>query len=536
VGKSTLLRKAELELDGSYPTKKVLGVYVNFKASLLVESGIDEIGYSPFLCWVVAKILDAFYKKCRMLYVLTSDEIGKRYKRLLGISSTSTASDLEQIVSDLQLLSTASSHKKRAEVTNRLKKRGLDSFSNVEAVANFIRQTAKDKKLGRVNFFFDEAAHTFDEQQQQSFFECFKLLHGDIVAVKAAVYPGITSYGGKFEPGQDAVKLSFSSIEENLETARLALRSHFRELLRKRLSPTEFAKLAARGEALDMLIILSNGNPRMFLQSVSKFLATKEYSKRSALAASNEFVSTELVNYHLGLKKRLPRFSSHIDLGMDFIKAHLVPELQKKNEGKGKGKGEAPSLQTIYFTIDPLIPYKIQKALALLEYSGFLYAKSVVKTAKRRQAKRYALHLGVAANDKVFHSKYSRDPDRAIKILSLADYREFYSSDDRFAQLVADHPSQDKCPNGHVREVGGSFCNICGSKFEIDKVIRALLADPLDDLALSQFLRDTLHNAFHIQTVGDVLSMTESKLREAMWIGPKRSRIMMNAAEEYISG
>lgn len=531
VGKSTLLKKAELELDEAYNTDKILAVYVNFKASLLVDTGPSEIGYSPFLCWVAAKLLDSLYKKCRTLQVLTTNDIDERYQRLLGISNNATASGLEEIVRDLQGLSTATTEDKKREIIERIKKRGLDNFSNVEAIAEFVRQIAKDKSLVRVNFLFDEAAHTFDERQQETFFEFFKLLHGDIIAVKAAVYPGITSYGGNFEIGQDAIKLSFSSIDENLQNARDQLRKHFRELLQKRLPAPDFGKLANRGEALDMLILLSNGNPRMFLQAISKLISSKEISKRSALSASNDFVSTELISYHAGLKKRLPRFASHIDLGIELVKAHLIPELQKKNQGKG----EDPKIQTVYFTIDPLIQYKIHKSIALLEYSGFLYSKSVVKTANRKQAKRYALHLGVAANDKVFHSSMSRDPDKAIKILSLTDYREFYSSDDRFSELVNDYPDQQTCPNGHIRQTEGNFCPICGERFKMDHVIESLLNDSIDNLSLSDFLYSKVRE-FGALTVRDVLNLTESRLQEAYRIGPKRSRQIINVAEEYITG
>lgn len=532
VGKSTLLKKAELESDSFYAKNKVLAVYVNFKVSLLVDTGPSDIGYNPFLCWVVAKLFDAFYKKCRLLHVLTSEEIASRYKRLLGIPSADTVSDLEEIIRDLQGLSTAVSGEKKGEITARLKGRGLDSFANVESVAEFVRQIVKDKKLSRVIFLFDEAAHTFDEQQQGVFFDFFKLLHGDVIAVKAAVYPGITSYGGNFEIGHDAIKISISSLDENLEVSRNQLKIHFRELLKKRVSGVEFGKLVQRGEALDLIIMLSHGNPRMFLQSVSKMLASKEISKRSALAASNDFVSKELVNYHLGLKKRLPRFASHIDLGMTLVKAHLIPELQRKNEGKG----DNPSIQTIYFTIDSLVQHKVLKSITLLEYSGFLYSKSVVKTANRKQAKRYALHLGIAANDKVFHSQFSRDPDKAIKLLSIADYREFYATDIRFSELVTNHPSLETCPNGHVRQADGNYCPTCGAKFTIDHIVGSLLDDSINNLSLSQFLRRSLSKEFNAQTVRDVLNLTETTLQKADLIGPKRSRQIINAAEEYISG
>lgn len=532
VGKSSLLKKAELELDEGFSLNRVIGVYVNFKASLLVESGRGELGYDPFLCWVAAKILDAFYKKCRKLQFITSHDIDERYKRLLGVSTTWTASALEDSIRDLQSLAVAGSEDARSDILSKLSLAGLQQFANIETVAEFVKSIIQHAGLNRSNFLFDEAAHTFDEQQQEAFFQFFKLLHGGTIAVKAATYPGITSYGGNFEIGQDAVKLSISSTQENLEPSQAELRRHFRVLLGKRISPTQFRKLASRGEALDLLILLSHGNPRIFLQTISKWVATKEYSKRSALAASNEFVSSELVSYHMGLKKRLPRFSAHIDLGMALVTAHLVPELQKKNEGKGPD----PKVQTVYFTVDPTVHFKVMKALSLLEYSGYIFAKSVVKTAGRKQARRFAMHLGVAANEKVFHSTLSRDPDIAIKRLSIADYREFYASDSRFDQLVADHPSTDTCPNNHRRQTDGAFCPICGERFKVDKVIETLLDDPVERLSLTDFLKSKLQNDFLANDIRGVLKLTPTRLQTAWMIGPVRARQIVNAAEEYISG
>jgi hypothetical protein len=532
VGKSSLMKKAELELDDGFSLQRIMGVYVNFKASLLVESGSSELGYDPFLCWVTAKILDAFYKKARKLQFITSHDIDERYKRLFGVGTDWTASVLEDNIRDLQSLAMAASDDARSEILKKLSKAGLEQFVNVEMVAEFVKGIIEHSGLVRINFLFDEAAHTFDEQQQETFFQFFKLLHGGTIAVKAATYPGITSYGGNFEIGHDAIKLSISSTDENLEQSQAELRSHFRELLSKRLPNADFKELINRGEALDLLILLSHGNPRMFLQTVSKWVANKEYSKRSALAASNEFVSSELVSYHMGLKKRLPRFSAHIDLGMALLTAHLVPELQKKNEGKGPD----PRIQTVYFTLDPMIPYKVTRALSLLEYSGYIFAKSVVKTAGRKQARRFALHLGVAANEKVFHSSLSRDPDIAIKRLSIADYREFYASDPRFEQLVSDYPSSATCPNNHVRQTDGAFCPICGQRFKVDKVIETLLNDPVGRLSLTEFLKSKLHNDFSANDIRSVLKLTPTKLQTAWMIGPVRARQIINAAEEYISG
>jgi len=532
VGKSSLLKKAELELDETFHVDKSLAIYINFKASLLVETGTSELGFDPFLCWVAAKILDGLYKKCLKLGVVNSDLIAEKYRRLLSVTNSWSPSDLQRTISDLQGLAMAGSQSARQEIAKRLTKVGLERFANIETVAEFVGEIARETRASRMIFLFDEAAHTFDPQQQETFFQLFKLLHGGIVAVKAATYPGITSYGGNFEVGQDAIRLSISSVEENLRVSQDTLREHFRELVRRRVPGSKFGQMVKQGEALDLLVLLSHGNPRLLLQTVSKWLASGELTKRSALRCSNDYVGNELTSYHLGLKQRLPRFASHIDLGMALVKAHLVPEIQKKNQGKG----EDPKIQTIYFTMDPLLPYKIHRAVNLLEYSGFLFRKGVVKIAQRRQAPRFALHLGVAANERVFHSRFSRDPDRAIRRLSIADYREFYASDARFTQLLTDHPEQENCPNGHPRQTEGAYCAVCGIRFDVDKVLARLLNDPVSRLSLSDFLRRKLSDDFQATTIRDVLRLTETDLQTAYLIGPVRSRRIVNAAEEYISG
>lgn len=160
----------------------------------------------------------------------------------------------------------------------------------------------------------------------------------------------------------------------------------------------------------------------------------------------------------------------------------------------------------------------------------------MVKTANRRQSPRYALNLGIAANERVFQSSFSRNPDFAIKRLSVADYREFYATDERFAQLVDQHPSTETCPNGHPRRTDGPFCPICGSRFAVDKVIEDLLQDSVDKLALTDFLKNKLRDDFQATTVRVAIGLTESDLQQARFIGPVRSRVIVNATEEYISG
>jgi hypothetical protein len=123
-----------------------------------------------------------------------------------------------------------------------------------------------------------------------------------------------------------------------------------------------------------------------------------------------------------------------------------------------------------------------------------------------------------------------------VPVSFITDYREFYSSDERFQQLVDDHPSTETCPKNHPRQTDGAFCSVCGERFKVDKVIESLLNDFVDQLSLTDFLKQKLINEFSAKDVRSVLALTETDLQIADYIGPVRARQIVNAAEEYISG
>jgi hypothetical protein len=116
------------------------------------------------------------------------------------------------------------------------KQRLAESRRDRGFLIEMVRGVTEQFRVRRLVFLFDEAAHTFIPAQQEIFFEIFKLLHGDRLAVKAAVYPTVTSYGRNFEVGQDAIVISMDRFEPG-EAGRSANRKLFRDLLDLRLPP-----------------------------------------------------------------------------------------------------------------------------------------------------------------------------------------------------------------------------------------------------------------------------------------------------------
>jgi hypothetical protein len=227
VGKTTLLRYAELELDANFLQSRTLGVYINFKTGTLLE-GITAGQRSAFQIWVNTKILQSFHEKLVHLNLLSSSAKNDPYERVFGITSVErTGTLLNQKLHQIQQLAFAAD---RAQVEKELGEDFLNQLYDPAFLGGLIRDVVTKFGLERVVFFFDEAAHTFIPSQQEIFFEIYKFLHGGLICCKAAVYPTVTSYGRNFEVGQDAIIIPMDRYEPAGHGKRL-YREQFREIV-----------------------------------------------------------------------------------------------------------------------------------------------------------------------------------------------------------------------------------------------------------------------------------------------------------------
>ena len=141
-----------------------------------------------------------------MLDLVGNSEIQDPYYRVFGIRSIQgIQSAFREKIHLLQKLAMASD---QHEIIQQIGTSFLDSINDVAFLLETLKEIIDAFSLERLTLLFDEAAHTFIPTQQEIFFEIFKLLHGGRIAVKAAVYPTVTSYGRNFEIGQDAIVLS----------------------------------------------------------------------------------------------------------------------------------------------------------------------------------------------------------------------------------------------------------------------------------------------------------------------------------------
>ena len=525
VGKSMLLRSAEIEMDAEFLSKRQLAVYVNFKTSTLLE-GVRAGERSAFQIWVNLKILQSIHEKLVRLDLIGAQGARDPYYRLFGIDSVGNTTVL--IEEKIHLLQRLAFSSQKASILSELGGDFLDRVMDTGFLSEVVRDVISQFSLTRLVLLFDEAAHTFIPTQQEVFFEIFKLLHGGPIAVKAAVYPTVTSYGRNFEIGQDAIVISMDRFEPG-HAGRAANRALFRELIDRRLPPNSPARkrVFSRGALLDLLIDLSTGNPRGFLHLLNRAL-DQGFSDRAVQLATQEFVDQELVPYHRGLAKRLPKYAAHVSVGLDILRDYLIPEIRAKNSRETKS-----GYQAAFFTVTRRMSPNLKLALDILTYSGILVNKGTVKIADRQTGLRYMVHISLLATEKAFSNTRLAD---AISSISLTDYREFSDADPNIEKyLTSLVRSNDQCSHcGHVIAPNNKFCPECGAQIEVRGIISSLLEEPVDGLSLSIALKERVRPNF--PRVGDVVQASREEVMKIKFIKEVRSRIIKNAADEFISG
>ena len=524
IGKSMLLRETEAELDRDFKHDRVLAVYVNFKTSTLLE-GVKADNKNAFQVWVGAKILQALYEKLVDSGIIVASSVSDPFKRIFGVE---TVFGMKNVLQEkIHLLQKLSKNDDREEIIEKLGDEFLDKVNDISYVLEIIKEIIGEYNLNRVVFLFDEAAHTFIPEQQEIFFEIFKLLHGGKIAVKAAVYPSITSYGKNFEIGHDAILIPLGTFEPG-STGRDASRKLYRELITKRIPEGRLRKtIFSKGDLLDQCIHLSSGNPRAFLHLFNR-VYDRGYTERALLLATQDFVDQELLPYHLGLSKRLPKYSHHVKLGLDILREYIIPEIRKKNTREKKTQ-----YQSAFFTLPRDIPPNLKLSLDLLCYSGVLSKQGTVKIASRKTGQRYMVHLALLFTEKAFISNKFSD---VISMISLTDYREFSASDSSFDNYLDKlRLSADECQECSSEiPPNAKFCPECGAKVVEKSIVGQLLDDTVRKISISSAIADRVEPEYPL--VGDVVHASRQDLMKISYIKDVRSKMIKNAADEYISG
>lgn len=486
VGKSFLLRVAEAELKRDFSSTRNLPVYVTFARAGLIRQTDDG-----FLPWMISKI-SASIKRATVAYGLAVPPDSALAALTRGAFPQARAStrDLDERVE---------------EHFEQFWEHGQPSIHteqvpDPDSLRDALADLCEDLGLGRITLLVDEAAHVFIPEQQRQFFTLMRDLRSPYVSVKAAVYPGATSYGESFQPSHDATVLD---VERSITDDGYA--AAMREIILKQDSTLQ-RSIEQYGEAFDTLAFAAAGNPRILLKTLS---SSTPLNRARIQDAIRQYYREEIWAEHSMLAERYPGHRPLIDWGRTFLERDVLPALHSRNQGS------AEMSSAIWVHRDA--PQVVREALRLLCYSGILQeGVSGIRATRSEVGSRYLVNLGCNFAQDREPLAYGAEVRRRFDIRRMQEFGSNHSAYRSIQDVSLEALQRD----GNV-------------------ALQARLAASIDCLDLTPFQKDKLAE-LDLSSIGDVLSASEAKFKTLYYVGNVRARQMRNAAIvaviEYLSG
>jgi hypothetical protein len=490
-GKSFLLRVAEAQLLEKLAVDRVVPVYLSFITSSLVQSADPK----QFQHWMMAKLCG---RVIRALYqsglLLNADPA---ISRLTGgaPSVAVTETPLERVTRSYE-----ESYKNPGMSVDSSAVPEVDDFKDA------IEDICKTRNIKRFALLIDEAAHIFRPEQQRQFFTLFRDLRSPYLGCNAAVYPGVTAYGETFQAAHDA------SIEEiNRDVLDPTYLANMREIVFKQADATLMADITQNGENFHALAFAVSGNPRLLLKTIA---AAQRLRTTDVERVLKEFYRTDIWSEHSALSDRYAGHRALIDWGRQFVENTVIPDARAKNE---QWPREGKSESTCFFWIHRDAPEVVREALRLLTYTGIVSRRDSGVVATRGElGTRFAVNLGCITS---LDAKPIAALTHLGRTLTVKRFSEYGANHAAFKPLI---------------DVVGTF-----KEADISEILVSQLGKPIDVLDLTDHQKEGMHK-IGLDTVGKALNATEDEFQRIMWVGPKRSRRMMNVVVssvlEYLSG
>lgn len=490
-GKSFLLRVCEQEQFAEFAASGVVPVYVSFVKSSLLSAKNEQ----QFQHWMLARLASRVLRTLYQLGLLAKPTHSAAVLAGGQVGTAMGMTELEKVAQRFE-----DSFKKPGEVVDD------QAVPDIESFRDAIQDLCEELGLRRINVLFDEAAHIFRPEQQRQFFTLFRDLRSPYMTCNAGVYPGVTSYGPSFEAVHDA---QIESLNRDILAS--TYREQMREIVLKQSGSELQSDIEKNGENFDALALAVSGNPRLLLKTVA--LAGRLRSS-DVQAVLKDFYRNAIWAEHSSLAERYPGHKELIDWGRTFVEQRAIPDaIQRSEAWKTEGKSE----RTCYFWVHRESPEAVAEALRLLAYTGVIVKMDSGVVATRREiGTRYAINIGCLAAPSSNPIAFITDLKPGLTIKRFTEYGQNQAS---FTEIAA--------------RVGAMVDADMSSELE------KLLDAPITVLDLTEHQQWAL-KSIGIETVGGALTSSEATFRRAMYIGPVRSRKMMNvvtaAVMEFLSG
>jgi phage baseplate assembly protein W len=490
-GKSLLLRVCEQEQLQTLAVDRVLPVYVSFARSSLLNTNDPQ----QFQHWMLASLCSRIIRAIAQAGLAASPTEAVRALSGGSLEKPGEKTKLEILAEQFE----------QSYKNNNIQ---IDptAVPTVELFRDAVEDICNALKLSRFNVLFDEAAHIFRPEQQMQFFTLFRDLRSPYMTCNAAVYPGVTAYGDSFESTHDA---QMQSLHRDVTSPDYV--SQMREIVFKQAESALQEAILKNGNTFAALTYAVSGNPRILLKTIT---LAQSISSREIESVIKEYFRDAIWAEHSGLAERYPGHKGLIDWGRMFVERHIIPNMLERNEAwKNEGKTE----RTAFFWIHRDAPEAVKEGLRLLMYTGIITRLDSGIVATRSEiGTRYSANIGCLASPTSSPIAFISDLRSGLTIKRYTEYGANYETFSEIAELVGDKIEAD-----------------------IVAILGGLLQRPVTVLDITEHQKNALAS-INIKTLGEALASTENDFMKADYIGPKRSRRIMNvvtsAVIEYLSG
>jgi hypothetical protein len=285
---------------------------------------------------------------------------------------------------------------------------------------------------------------------------------------------------------------------------------NMREIVEKQADSSLLKSIAQNGQNFAVLAYAASGNPRTLLKTLSR---TPRVNSTEVNEVIREYYRTDIWSEHSNLAEKYTGHREIIDWGRSFIQTHLLPELKAKNDNSLASDKSTSA----YFWVHRDAAPAVKHALRILSYTGIVSEQaSGLKATRGEVGTRYGVNLGCLFS---LESIAVQSANEIAKALTPKRMTEFGAKHSLFLDL------QSRVSN----DVESSTSDR----------LKVQLKEPVNVLDLTEWQISKL-TELNLLTVGDVLSASEQKLKEATYVGDVRARRMRNAAIaavlEYLSG
>ncbi len=374
----------------------------------------------------------------------------------------------------------------------------IEPFTDVYATHQALNHLS-DALQKRIILLFDDAAHIGRESGLEEFFDIFRTLSSNKVSCKAAIYPGVTKFGTRFDVYNDAKIIDISRRKEQPE-----FQKFFLEVMEKRfyaqIQKCHFSASLPIEDVATFLGMSVLGNVRSFIQGCAML-----------------FEDTTKVTFPL-LSETMIRLASDFFWPMlEEVKVKIgiyAPLMDGSMQLAEKIYEECGSRKATSFIIHRQWVSKYAKPLEILEYVGFISKREASRSLKSGgRGTRYALNL-CNTLEKMAGSRLTQDLF-SMWMGNTQEDTQFAANTSVFDDIVLGNPDRNQ-------EIG-----ILNFPITILKKSKSFPNGLTDD-------KIQRLEAKGWKTVGEVAEKSDAELQQVEMIGPKTVMRIKNTVEQAI--